>query len=99
MLTMLEDNFWLTDEHMDLAQWLGSRQFQKVDAFHSVIAFEPKSSNVENGLKMEENCWKVSVLIFHKPPHQKIELTEICNTAKFSTFHEMRDINFCIFCL
>lgn len=95
---MHEDNYWLNDEHMDHAQWLGSKQFLKVNAFHSVIAFEPTSSKVKNRLKMKENCWKVSVLIFHKPSNKKIELIEICNTAKFNTVHEMRDINFFIFC-
>ena len=49
--TMMQQNYWLTDEHMDHAQWLISRQFPEVKGFHLVLAFESQSPKVEKGLK------------------------------------------------
>ncbi len=48
--TILKTNYWLTDEHMDHAQWLISKQFPDVKGFHSVLAFAGKSPKVEKGL-------------------------------------------------
>ena len=50
-LTILQQNYWLTDEHIDHVQWLISRQFPAVKGFHSVLAFESKPPKVEKGLK------------------------------------------------
>ena len=50
-LTMMQQNNWLTDEHIDHVQWLISRQFPAVKGFHSVLAFESKPPKVEKGLK------------------------------------------------
>ena len=49
--TILKNNYWLTDEHMDHGQWLISKQFPKMKGFHSVLAFEGKTPKVEKGLK------------------------------------------------
>ena len=49
--TILKNNYWLTDEHMDHGQWLISKQFPKMKGFHSVFAFEGKTPKVEKGLK------------------------------------------------
>ncbi len=50
-LTMMQQNYWLTDEHIDHVQWLISRQFPAVKGFHSVLAFESKPPKVEKRLK------------------------------------------------
>jgi hypothetical protein len=50
-LTRMQQNYWLTDEHIDHVQWLISRQFPAVKGFHSVLAFESKPPKVEKGLK------------------------------------------------
>ena len=50
-LSMLQKDYWLTDEHIDHVQWLISRQFPAVKGFHSVLAFESKPPKVETGLK------------------------------------------------
>ena len=49
--TMMQQNYWLTDEHIDHAQWLFSRQFPTVKGFHSVLAFESQPPKVVKGLK------------------------------------------------
>jgi hypothetical protein len=49
--TILKNNYWLTDEHMDHGQWLISKQFPKMKGFHSVLAFKGKTPKVEKGLK------------------------------------------------
>lgn len=49
--TMMQQNYWLTDEHIDHAQWLISRQFPTVNGFHSVLAFESQPPKVVKGLK------------------------------------------------
>jgi hypothetical protein len=40
VLTIMEEDYWLTDEHIDHAQWLLSKQFPDSKGLHSVLAFE-----------------------------------------------------------
>ncbi|XP_028404805.1 probable protein phosphatase DDB_G0282105 [Dendronephthya gigantea] len=47
---ILQDHFWLTDEHVDHGQWLLSQQFPEARGLHSVLSFEGKPK-VEKGLK------------------------------------------------
>ena len=47
VLTTLKKHYWLTDEHIDHAQWLLSKQYPTAKGLHSVLAFQCKSPKVE----------------------------------------------------
>ena len=50
-LQILDNGFWLTDEHVDHGQWLLSKKFPEGKGLHSVLAFEGEKSKVKKGLK------------------------------------------------
>ena len=50
VLTVLKENFWLSDEHIDHAQWLIGKQYPGTNGLHSVLAFESKTVKVQQGL-------------------------------------------------
>ena len=49
--TILKDDYWLTDQHIDHAQWLLSKQFPDANGLHSVLAFASKPPRVQTGDK------------------------------------------------
>ena len=49
--TILQDDYWLNDEHIDHAQWLTSKMFPHAKGLHSVLAFESRKPKVERGLE------------------------------------------------
>ena len=68
--TILRKNYWLTDKHIDHAQWLISRQFPHVKGLHSVLAFESNPPKVDSGLadlvqilNIGHNHWAVATNI------------------------------------
>ena len=50
-LQILDNGFWLTDEHVDHGQWLLSKKFPEGKGLHSVLVFEGEKSKVKKGLK------------------------------------------------
>jgi hypothetical protein len=60
--TVLEKDFWLSDEHIDHAQWLLQQHFAGCNGLHSVLAFEGKppkfredKRSLFKSLMLEEN--------------------------------------------
>ena len=49
--TILKDDYWLSDQHIDHAQWLLSKQFPDANGLHSVLAFASKPPRVQTGDK------------------------------------------------
>ena len=39
--TLLQEDYWLTDEHIDHAQWLLSKQFPEFKGLHSIAQHQP----------------------------------------------------------
>ena len=44
--TVLEKGVWLSDEHIDHAQWLLQQRFPEGEGLHSVLAFEGKPPKI-----------------------------------------------------
>ena len=62
-MEILRKGSWLTDEHVDHAQWLMKRQYPDINGFHSVLAFQ-RNSKVKRGLpnfvqvlNVDDNHW------------------------------------------
>ena len=51
VLSIMKEDYWLTDEHIDHAQWLLSKQFPYSKGLHSVLAFESNPPKVQRGDK------------------------------------------------
>ena len=49
--TVLQANYWLTDEHIDHAQSLLLKQYPLTRGLHSVLAFEGRNCKLHRGLK------------------------------------------------
>jgi hypothetical protein len=49
--TVLEKDFWLSDEHIDHAQWLLQQHFAGCNGLHSLLAFEGKTPKIQRGQK------------------------------------------------
>ena len=47
---ILRGNSWLSDEHIDHAQWLLKKQYPGTNCLHSVLAFEGKNPKIQRGL-------------------------------------------------
>ena len=51
VLSLLQADKWLTDEHIDHGLWLMSEQYPHAKGLHSVLAFQNKQPKVESGLE------------------------------------------------
>ena len=51
VMSIMKEDYWLTDEHIDHAQWLLSKQFPGAKGLHSVLAFESNPPKVQKGDK------------------------------------------------
>ena len=49
--TILKEDFWLSDHHIDHAQWLLQQHFAGCKGLHSVLAFEGKPPKIQRGQK------------------------------------------------
>jgi hypothetical protein len=49
--TILKQNHWLNDEHIDHAQWLLTQTFPHSNGLYSVLAFQGRKPKVERGLE------------------------------------------------
>ncbi|CAB4012121.1 Hypothetical predicted protein [Paramuricea clavata] len=75
VLTIMEEDYWLTDEHIDHAQWLLSKQFPDSKGLHSVLALESKPPKVQKGDKdfvqiLHQSCSTPAHQIWSLSGHQ-----------------------------
>ena len=83
LLTIIEDH-WLTDEHIDHAQWLLSKQFPDSKEIHLVLAFEIKPPKVQKGDKD-------FVQILHVGGNHWVTVTNIgCQENRIKVFDSLR---------
>ena len=84
VLTIMEEDYWLTDEHIDHAQWLLSKQFPDSKGLHSVLAFESKPPKVQKGDKD-------FVQILHVGGNHWVTVTNIgCQENRIKVFDSLR---------
>lgn len=55
--TILEQDFWLTDGHIDHAQWLLQQRFAGCKGLHSVLAFEAKPLHQQGSVRLSKDKW------------------------------------------
>ena len=84
VLTIMEEDYWLTDKHIDHAQWLLSKQFPDSKGLHSVLAFESKPPKVQKGDKD-------FVQILHVGGNHWVTVTNIgCQENRIKVFDSLR---------
>lgn len=82
--TILKDDYWLTDQQIDHAQWLLSKQFPDANELHSVLAFARKPLKVQRGDKD-------LVQILHVDGNHWVTATNIrCEESKIKVFDSLR---------
>ena len=84
VLTIMEEDYWLTDKHIDHAQWLLSKQFPDSKGLHSVLAFGSKPPKVQKGDKD-------FVQILHVGGNHWVTVTNIgCQENRIKVFDSLR---------
>ena len=84
VMSIMKEDYWLTDEHIDHAQWLLSKQFPGAKGLHSVLASESNPPKVQKG-------GKDFVQVLHVGGNHWVTVTNIgCQENRIKVFDSLR---------